>query len=243
MLTKDVPHSKIWHYVRNGRKELAIPIDYILEIEFTDAPKESARVIMRNEEITGYRILFYKERKVKLNVLYHALSHAKHYTMGFPHIVPKIPIKGHDWFLYYTLNEYNTNLIESQHFKKHFINFLKGHKVLTSKLAKSGKKFKKYLSERTEQIKVEMLSDFLRMKVLCDDFDVGSAPYDDLFRILKKEYYRILGYDFVKAGKKLFEEKFPPLPKERYTKEHIETILNFFNKRKRKGLKVYTWKK
>jgi len=239
---KGVGPSEIWHFVNDLRNELKIPVKYIIQIKFEDSPKESGHVLVKDDKVLGSELSFDKKVKVPTDVLLHSLSHVKHYSMGFPHIVAKIPIKGHDWFLYHTLNEYNTNLIEMQHFKKQFISFLKNHKALTSRIVESEKRFKKYFSERTEQVKVEALSDFLRMKVICDDLGIGSAPYDDCIRILRKDCYRILGFDSAKEGKRLFEEKFPPLPKERYTKESIETVLNFFNVRKRKGLNVYIWK-
>jgi len=162
--------------------------------------------------------------------------------MGFPHVLAKTEIKGHDWFLYYTLNEYNTNLIELLHFRDRFVGFLKRHKMIVYELSKkSEKSFAKSFSKLSEQIKVEVLSDMFRFKVLCDDLDLGSAPYDFCLRALKKEYYRVLGYDFVKEGKKLYEEKLPALPKDRYSAKDIETILNFFDEQKRKKLKIFFW--
>jgi len=237
-----VGHSEIWHFVNDLRSELNIPMKYVIQIRFEDNPKEGGHILIKENKILGSELLFDKKVKVPTDVLYHSLSHAKHYSMGFPHVLAETKIKGYDWFLYYTLNEYNTNLIELLHFKNHFINFLKKHKMIVYGLSKkSEKSFVKSFSKLSEQLKVEIMSDMYRFKILCDDLDLGSAPYDFCLRALKKEYYRVLGYDFVKEGKKLYEEEIPPLPEDRYSAKDVEKILNFFDKKKRGKLKVFFW--
>jgi len=239
---KGIGPSEIWHFVNDLRSELKIPVKYVIQIKFEDNPKEKGHILIKDKKILGSELSFDKRVKVPTDVLYHSLSHAKHYSMGFPHILAETNIKGHDWFLYYTLNEYNTNLIELLHFRDRFVGFLKRHKMIVYELSKkSEKSFAKSFSKLSEQIKVEVMSDMFRFKVLCDDLDLGSAPYDFCLRALKKEYYRVLGYDFVKEGKKLYEEKLPALPKDRYSAKDIETILNFFDEQKRKKLKIFFW--
>ncbi len=242
-MKKSIDPSQIRRSVRDLKKKLNIPYKYIFKITFAKDSSESGRVLVRYNKIIGSELTFNKKESIQQNVLNHSVSHAKHYSMGFPHIIPEIKIKGHDWFFYYTLNEYNTNLIDLHYFKKDFVNFLKNHKkMLLTIQRKSDKEFRKYFSNSSEQIKVELMSDILRFKILCDDLNLGSAPHEHLIRSLKRDFYRILSYDFIKEGKSLFNEKFPSLPSEKYSDEDIQMILNLFNKKRRDKLKMCFWK-
>lgn len=151
------------------------------------------------------------------------------------------PIKSSQWFYYYNTNKYYTNLIEIRNFKKHFIKFLEKHRHSTSRIIQYKKKFKKYISDQRGQARTEILSDFFRMNVICEDLGIDASEYEACLEVLKREYFRLLGYNFMKDKKKLFEEMVPPLPEERYSEKDVEEILSFFGKR-RKKLKVYVWK-
>jgi len=240
-LSKRVSGQKILHHTSEFRKKLNIPTDFVIDIDFSGSLEELSP-ITRSGKIVGIQLSL-KNRAIPLNVLCHACSHAKHYSMNFPHIIFSTPIKGYQWFLYYTMNEYYTNLIELGHFKNFFLEFLEEHKSLATNICRFEKNFRHFWKNQGDQLKVEILSDFYRIRIIRSDLLLDTSTYDKFTQMMKREYHRVLGHDFLKNSKEFLAEKFPPIPKESYSKDDFQKILNFFDRKNREKFKIYAWEK
>jgi len=231
--------SEVWVHIRKIKLRLKIPYDYQIQVMFSDISTIRSNVLTKKDRIIGSSLSLNKNEKLDLNILNHFLSQAKHFSMNFPYISAKKGIKSKAWFLYYTLKEYNSNLIELEHFKNQFKSDLEKQREITNQLVKHEKELKKYISKLADQNKVEILSDFYRMKVLCDNLSIDSKPYDECIKTLKKEYFYVLDQDAWRETKELFEKMFPTLPKARYSNDDIKKITNFFDINK---VQTYLWK-